>query len=285
MKIENSQPTISDLLAAATAAYDLPADGPAWDDGYAAAGMAAAAAIGARLAEITPKLAVACTAADHDAPEEMGGGLYSHYTTDLTVGDRTETIGGWMICGWIQAGASADLDGSGLANWGSSQPGGWSCCDSDGGTRGQIEVTHTDYSVTVQPGYGREGQMEITVAGLLGLTDAEQAIIREHLNLADPLAGLAERIEAELESMDRGVEAPSAKDCWEAISGGTEVVDDAVRVGSWGDYPLVVIRDEKGDCAAYQAGDEDDWTRPVRKAAADSAEAEVARLVARMSED
>jgi hypothetical protein len=280
----NSETTssISSLLAAVVAAYDLPKMDSSWDSTYDVAAVAAVAAIEAALAEVIPTLTISCTAADHDSPEEMGGGLYSDYTVDLTIGEQTKTIGGWMVCGWIQSGASADLDGSGLANWGSSQPGGWSCCDSDGATRGNLSVSHDDYSITIEPGYGRAGKMVLTIAGLLGLTPEEQSIITEHLELNDYLAALVHEIESVVESIDRGVSEPSDEEVWDELASGTEVVEDAVRVGSWGDYPLVAVR-YGDDYTSHQSGD-DDWQRDVRRAAANHAEAEVARLLAKMDD-
>jgi hypothetical protein len=240
-------------------------------------------AITARLAEIIPTLTVSCTDADHDGVEEVGGGLYSDYTVHLTIDGQTHIIGGWVVCGWIQAGASQDLDGRGLANWGTSQRGGWRCCDSDGTVRGNPTVESADYSVTIRPGYGRPGSVDLTIADLLGLTEAEQTIIAEHLNLDDPLAALAERIEDALSSADRGVSEPDGEDVWDALSGGEEVVKDAVRVGKWGGYALVSVLHDGDYTTCHQTGD-DDWQSAVRRAAADHAEAEVARLLARLGE-
>jgi hypothetical protein len=273
---------LSTLLAAVVAAHDLP-ESDTWEATYDTAANAAVAAIVSRLDEIIPTLTVSCTDADHDSPEETGGGLYSNYTTELPVGTHTSIVGGWMVCGWIAAGASADLDGSGLANWGSSQPGGWSCCDSDGACGGNPSVSSDDYGVTVTAGDGRTGDMKITIASLLGLTEAEQTIIEEHLILYRPLAALASEIRSALDEMSRGVSEPSADELWDEMSH-DEVVEDRVRVGSFGGYPVVVICNSDGDYTAYITTVDDEWQRDVRRAAADHAEAEVASLLAKMDD-
>lgn len=72
--------------------------------------------------------------------EELGSGLYANYTIKLSIAGREIEITGWRVGGWLAPGASADLDGSGLAQWGSNQPGGWSECEGDGQFSGDPEV-------------------------------------------------------------------------------------------------------------------------------------------------
>jgi hypothetical protein len=68
-----------------------------------------------------------------DCPSEVGGGCFAEYTVNLTIGDDCEfDLCGFLTCGWLAPGADADLDGSGLSCWGSSQPGGWRCVSGDG---------------------------------------------------------------------------------------------------------------------------------------------------------
>ena len=76
-----------------------------------------------------------------DAPGEISDGYCaSEYTIGLTVGGKEYSLDGWVVCGWLRPGASTDHDGSGLTNWGDSQPGGWSFTDRDGNVGGRPRV-------------------------------------------------------------------------------------------------------------------------------------------------
>ena len=75
-----------------------------------------------------------------DLDEVSEGYCLAHHILELHVGEQTLRVAGWVLAGWLAPGASADLDGSGLANWGSSQPGGWSVCEGDGVVSGRVAV-------------------------------------------------------------------------------------------------------------------------------------------------
>jgi hypothetical protein len=115
--------------------------------------------------------AVTVTAVSIDDVEEQGGSLGANYQVNMTIGDLRVVVNGWYNCGWIAPGASQDLDGSGLANWGSSQPGGWSVCDGDGQVSGRptIEIGEDDDGapcVLIQQGYGMGDDVTLSCADL-----------------------------------------------------------------------------------------------------------------------
>lgn len=81
-----------------------------------------------------------------DEPSE--GYCSGDYEITLKIGEHELTVPAWCHCGWLAPGANADLDGSGLSLWGSSQPGGWRVVDGDGAYNGRVSVdssTDEDY--------------------------------------------------------------------------------------------------------------------------------------------
>lgn len=85
---------------------------------------------------------------------ELGGSCYADYTVELNIGAEQYLLEGWKLCGWLRPGAHADLDGSGLALWGSAQPGGWTSCSTDGSCNGtpRIKADTADYEADIVVG-------------------------------------------------------------------------------------------------------------------------------------
>jgi hypothetical protein len=234
---------------------------------YRAARDASAEAINAALAAITPEAGDA----DADAPEEQGGILYANYTLPLTVGAASRTVPGWMCCGWIAPGASADLDGSGLRNWGSSQPGGWSVCDGDGAFSGRAHAEASDGAVSIHEPEGcPRDTADITVAEILGLPAECQATIEAHLSddIEDSMAELADEITEVIEYASVSIDAPDADDLWDELGCRSELSDcESVRVGDFGGAHFVVIEDAEGNRASYHG--HESWEDAVGKRAAE----------------
>lgn len=104
---------------------------------------------------VQTKLNVQASCVDVDTCDEISEGYCSReYTIEIAINGRTlGTVKGWQHVGWIAPGANEDIDGSGLANWGSSQPGGWSVCDGDGQCSGNVQAwdkTDDDHGSTIQ---------------------------------------------------------------------------------------------------------------------------------------
>jgi hypothetical protein len=140
-----------------------------------------------------------------EAPTERfgcGGDCLSEYEVAIRIGEWSATVGGWVICGWVQPGAHADLDGSGLALWGNSQPGGWSWCHGGGGASGRPRVDDS---------YARDVGEPIYIPGGEGMADAEISpddvpAWRSAIERDDP--DEAERIRVELaEAIQAGIDA------------------------------------------------------------------------------
>lgn len=128
-------------------------------------------------------------------PERLGDGCYCDYVVELTIGEHTYQLNGWAVCGWLRPGAHADLDGSGLANWGSSQPGGWSSCSGDGATNGLPRVSLYD---------GEYGDA-IVVGDVEGRTGAEIEP-ETWAAWADAIAAARKAREAEESAYEAGLE-------------------------------------------------------------------------------
>jgi hypothetical protein len=100
-----------------------------------------------------------------DSITEIGGAGYCNYIVglDLTIDGHTKSveIEGWVVCGFLAPGANQDLNGSGLSQWGSSQPGGWSVCDSDSQQSGlpRADENSQGESVTILAGDNFSGEV------------------------------------------------------------------------------------------------------------------------------
>lgn len=106
------------------------------------------------------KTTISASAGSEDYRDDLDDGLYIDYQLGLVVGDKEYALTGWFVAGWLAPGAHADLDGSGLANWGDSQPGGWSVCRTDGQSNGAVRVwggedSH-DSPIRIESGEGGE---------------------------------------------------------------------------------------------------------------------------------
>jgi len=214
--------------------------------------------------------------------------------------DYTLTIDGvifrlprwWALCGWIQPGASADLDGYGLAQWGSSQPGGWSCCDSDGAYTGRYTLSHSpadgwDEPIRIEAPYPDGEDVEITPADLpewqaliaqaeaattaretasdqeedeAGLTPCDHACAAEEAAEDAAQAYRDSLVEALGEALDEAepiaVPEPDAGDIWHDLD---ESDVPGIRVGDWrGAGWVIVWRDAAGDFEHRYWPDESD---------------------------
>lgn len=264
--MNTSETTLSALLAEVARCY---ADDSAPDATY----QAAVSAAQAELDHLASALPVSAEDADVDSPEDLGGGLYADYSIGLTVGAKTITAKGWYVCGWIAAGASQDLDGSGLANWGSSQRGGWSCCDSDGATSGAIRAEADDATckITVRGGYNQLDHT-LDVAELLGLTDEDAEIVREHLRVP---AGLVERIQDAIDGAKVAPDEPSAEDIYDQLDDVKGL--DGIRVGTYHCAEYIFVGADLGNTRTIQRIDsgDDSLDQDIAEAVADAARAAV----------
>ena len=261
---ENMDTTTADitvLLAALAAITDRESEA------YTAARDAAAGEINAALAGIMTE---ACDA-DADAPEEQGGILYADYTLPMTVGAASRTVPGWVCCGWIAPGASADLDGSGLRNWGDSQPGGWSVCDGDGAFSGRAHAKADEAVIVIHEPEGcARDTADITVSEILGLPAECQATIEAHLadEIEDALATLAGEITEDIARADVSIDEPDADDLWDELGCRAELSEcESVRVGDFGGAHFVVIEDADGERTSYHG--HESWEDAVAKRAAE----------------
>ena len=110
---------------------------------------------------------ISAVATEHDGIEEWTDGYaIAAYTLEITIGEKTHEIDCWSRVGWIMPGASQDLDGSGLPNWGDSQEGGWSQTDGDGQMSGRPRVDkfydRHDYDAEIQVHHDTSAALSIT---------------------------------------------------------------------------------------------------------------------------
>lgn len=112
------------------------------------------------------------------SPESYNGQCHAEIQVRIRVADTELRATGWVLCGWLPVGASADLDGSGLALWGSSQPGGWTSCHGDGQCRGVPHVTADCHSIGIWGGEGCEGEAVATIDILIAARIVPGRLVR-----------------------------------------------------------------------------------------------------------
>jgi hypothetical protein len=134
-------------------------------------------------------------------PEHSENG-YWNYEMEIAIGDDTHSINCWKFATWLEAGASADIDGSGLRNWGNSQPGGWRVLNGDSQTTGiprgwlsddksAVELKAEGDSLTIQVPEGCDPDEFL---------EALEAAIEEAATEADPDEPDADDVWAEMPS-------------------------------------------------------------------------------------
>lgn len=132
------------------------------------------------------------------------------------VGDVVAPVSGWAIGAWLAPGAHADINGSGLALWGDSQPGGWTTAHDDGATTGRPRVANGPYD-------SAEGGDPIIVMGGEGMLDIEIA----PADIPEWSAAVAEldRLTAanEADPDDEAIE-----DAWDAADSATYEIRSAI---------------------------------------------------------
>ena len=181
--------------------------------------------------------------ADSDDAESLGGGCYADWTVDLIVDGVEHNLGGWNVCGWLAPGASQDLDGSGLALWGSSQPGGWTSCDNDGSGRGYPKA---DYDVR-----DNEDGTESIVITISSSDNRDETYEFTFDGTESEAEALCEAISAALREANPGCDEPDSETIFDDID------DDAFNFGS--DYPIRFGDwHDAGRVLAWKVGDEYD---------------------------
>jgi len=234
--------------------------------------------------KITTKIKAVAHHGGISEPSEGYGSV--DYRVTLAAGDRQVDIDCWGHCGWLAPGASADIDGSGLAAWGDSQPGGWSVCDGDGAYDGRPRVIADRSPACGDPvcvGATHLGTQEITpdmvpewaaaLAALAATPEGADEWVDRESAAADIRDAVAEAIEVALKDVAADCPEPSAAEVWHAL-GRTAEVDgvDCVRVGSWIGCPLVAWSD--GELIRY-----DWWPTRSPRGALDAASAAASAAV------
>lgn len=239
--------------------------------------------------------AITATAEMDGISEPSKGYGSADYTVTLAVGEHEVTVPAWAHCGWLAPGAHADLDGSGLAVWGDSQPGGWSVCDGDGAYSGRVRVIDDRDPEPADPitvGADHLGSVEIEpeivpewAAALAAVAaapeDSDERSERED-EASDVREEIVEAIKAALDRVLIDVDPPTAEEVWDALGSRAEV-DGAprVRVGRWLGCPLVAWRTETGCCYdSWPDGAPNGAVKAARQAAAEAAEQSVEDAVA-----
>jgi hypothetical protein len=233
-------PDIRTALATAIALYE---DDAAAADDY----RAAARRLTALIIEAVAAIEVAATATVGD-PDAVGGcSCQADIEIEATVAGLPMRATGWAICGWLPVGAHADLDGSGLACWGSSQPGGWSSCGGDGQSNGTPYASAADRSkINLDGAEGGQGSMldsaDILIAAGI-IADADRAAIDDHTYMDGISDAIAAHLQAAIDACDLSVAEPDAEAVWDEL--GTDIIP-GVRAGDpWHAGQVVVV--ERGD--------------------------------------
>jgi hypothetical protein len=167
-----------------------------------------------------------------DCPSECGGMCFAEYTISLTIGTDCEVdLSGFLTCGWLQPGADADLDGSGLSCWGDAQHGGWRCVSGDGvNPRRPLvdtdEPDEPDEPISIQDGAGNT--VEIVPAHVPAWRDAVATGDDRAIEIR---ASLVEALADALSDYDiPGVEEPTSEQVYEDLP---ETDWPGIRIGDW----------------------------------------------------
>lgn len=245
------------------------------------------------------------------SPDEMGGGCYADHTVRIAVGEKTLDVTGWVCCGWLTPGANQNLDGSGLANWGDSQPGGWSVCDGDGASTGRVRTSDprqpdafsaivvgadNNESVSVWPADVPEWDAAVTAARAAG--ESEEATMDAYDDLLALAAAIRKEVIDALDSaLDDAYDAapdlapePDAETVWDSLDRHAVAEadgEDLVRLGDWNGAGLCLAwRTEDGHDFAWHPTEDDVRNAVAGAAPAMESEIEAARLrIVRESED
>lgn len=203
---------------------------------------------------------------DADITEVSDGYAAAEYQIDLHVGDHVITLDCWAHVGWLVPGANADLDGSGLALWGSSQPGGWSVCDGDGQTSGRptcdgtsgdecdpLTVGTDQFTAEITPDMVPEWADAVAALATLEDSDDDSDEIADAIDVArsDVLAirsAVANAIGEALDDYSVDVPEPDAADVYDYLDPIDAIPDASVRFGNYrGCGPVVAWIDADGD--------------------------------------
>jgi len=199
---------------------------------------------------------------------DMGDGCTVDYDVRIMIGEQSIQVGGWVICGWLRPGAHADLDGSGLASWGSSQSGGWTTCRGDGAISGTPRARADDDVIRIVPAEGRDG------GGVVARKDVAQWRDADDDDADDVREEIVSAVGHALDMLDIDVAEPTADDVWDALSArAASEYDDCVRSGA---EIAVVDHLSAGVVLVWRAGPDDDremrWW-PTRDEIAEAVEA------------
>lgn len=172
-------------------------------------------------------------------PEHDQDGYWS-YDMTITIGETAHTIPCWKLATWLAAGAHQDIDGSGLANWGSSQPGGWRSLDSDSQSHGKptVEISEEDEGKAIVSHSNDSVEIPIPAD-----TDPDEFV--EELQAAiDSAADAADPQE------------PDAAAVWQELPSYSEMENLPIRIGKVFGSDTVRVAYESGD--GYESEDADD---------------------------
>lgn len=173
-------------------------------------------------------------------PTHNGDGYWG-YEIEVTVGDETQFLECWKLASFLEAGASCNLDGSGLALYGNSQPGGWVCLDSDGADTGAPRA-------------------RIGAGGVEVLTPNESILF--DLPDGTDLEEVLDQLEKELElvAAEADLDEPNAYHVWDELGSWAKMDHLPVRIGRPYGSRAVWIAWLNYD-GVYQA-EEWDWDAP-----------------------
>jgi hypothetical protein len=145
-------------------------------------------------------------------PPIHDGDGYWEYEVEVTLDGISQRVQCWKLASFLERGASSDLDGSGLDNWGSSQEGGWRVLDGDGQDGGK-PLARTG-----------AGGVEVFASCDSAWFDLPEAT---------DLEGIAEQLQAALDAVAREAspEEPTPLDIWEELGRWSELEHLPVRGG------------------------------------------------------
>ena len=250
-------------------------------------------------ATLTTEISARVTGTD-DWSEASPNYCAADYTVRLTIGDRHLDLTGWVIGGWIKPGASQDIDGSALDNWGNSQPGGWSVSDGNGCAGGRVVCeeagpsddydspvtiySHSTDSVDPQdvPEWHAACQRADDLIGADQEAEYDQAVEQAQAIRCAVIDAVTTALSA---IRSPAPEEPSAEDLYDDLGeiDGAEVLP--VRLGNWRGAGVAMAWMADGEYRSTYWPDESDILRTVSEVQSDAIDAILAAVASLASDD
>lgn len=192
---------------------------------------------------------------------------YWDYDMLIQVDEHEYKISCWKLATFLARGASQDIDGSGLENWGDSQPGGWRSLDFDSQCLGKPQVKESS-----------EGCVTVSNAN----NEVEIAVPKGHCP-EEFMTDLQQEIDQAAAGADP--EEPDAEAVWNDLCSYNEMGHYPVRIGRVFGSAEVFVAWEDGEALDFERAGKEGPSEELRQTIVRQFKAEFKQAVERTEED